>query len=312
MFGLARSVAASVVVAGVVLLSTTAMAAEKVTIGYTAANDFLAAFVAKDQGFFEKRGLDVTLTRIANGSTLPAAMIGGSVTVGTITPPLLLQANDNGLGLKMLAAASIQSSKNPTVGVVVRNGTTISSPADFIGKKVGAPGLNSVLHVMFVRWLRGKGVDSTKVTFIEGGFAQFGDLMRGGQIDAALLVEPFRSRIEQGGIGKNYANFFSEVRDNTLLSFYAVTTDWASKKPEAAKAFQEALNDAVAFIRANEAEARKSQAQYLGLPPEVVATLPLATYTSKIEPDDVRFWIEVCRELGMVTKPVNTADLVVN
>jgi NitT/TauT family transport system substrate-binding protein len=212
----------------------------------------------------------------------------------------------------MLAAASIQSSKNPTVGVVVRNGTTISSPADFIGKKVGAPGLNSVLHVMFVRWLRGKGVDSTKVTFIEGGFAQFGDLMRGGQIDAALLVEPFRSRIEQGGIGKNYANFFSEVRDNTLLSFYAVTTDWASKKPEAAKAFQEALNDAVAFIRANEAEARKSQAQYLGLPPEVVATLPLATYTSKIEPDDVRFWIEVCRELGMVTKPVNTADLVVN
>jgi NitT/TauT family transport system substrate-binding protein len=168
--------------------------AESIVLGYSGANDFLGPFIAKDHGFFEKRGPNVTLTRVPNGSTLPAAMASGSVTVGTITPPLLLQAGDTGLPLKIFVAGSVQSRGNRTVCVIVRNG--IEAPADFLGKKVSVPGLNSLLDVMFVRWLLNKGVDPAEVTFVEGGFPQFGIIMER-RLDAALLVDPFEQKLSQ-------------------------------------------------------------------------------------------------------------------
>ena len=35
----------------------------------------MAAFVAKDQGFFAKRGLDVSLQIVPQGSTIASAMV---------------------------------------------------------------------------------------------------------------------------------------------------------------------------------------------------------------------------------------------
>jgi NitT/TauT family transport system substrate-binding protein len=301
----------SLAAAAVGLLASPAAAQQKIVIGYTGANDFLASFVAKDQGYFEKRGLDVTLTRIANGSTIPAAMIGGSITVGGITAPLFMQANDNGLGLKILALASIQSSANPTASVVVGNDVKVVSPADFIGKKVGAPGLNSVMHAMFVRWLRTKNVDPAKVTFVEAAFPQFGDLLKAKQIDAALPVEPFRTRIISSGVGRDYANFFSDVHDNAIFAFYAVTAEWAAKNPKAAGQLRDALDDGLAFIRQNPSEAKRSQIAHLGLPSQVVDSLPLPTFASRIDPVEVKFWVDLSKELGLITQSLEVKDLIV-
>jgi NitT/TauT family transport system substrate-binding protein len=301
----------AILAAWFVLLSASVLAQTKMVVGYTPANDFLAAFVAKDKGFFEKRGLDVTLTRIPNGSTIPAAMMSGSLTVGAITPTIFLQANDNGIDLRILSGASLQTSKNPTASVVVRNELAINSPADFTGKRIGVPGLNSVMHAMFMRWLKQRGVDPDKVTFVEVPFPQQLDLLKAGQVDAVLPVEPFRGRILQAQAGKAYANFFSDVRDNLLFSFFAVRQDWARRNPKEAQAFREALIEAQAFIAASPAEARKSQITHLGLPAAVADVMPLATYETKVELADVRFWSEVSKELDIIRTIPDPRSLVV-
>ena len=45
----------------------------EVKVGYIPNTDLLPTFVAKDKGFFDKRGLNITLTRIAIISNMPAA-----------------------------------------------------------------------------------------------------------------------------------------------------------------------------------------------------------------------------------------------
>lgn len=293
------------------LFSAATVAQSKMVVGFTPANDFLAAFVAKDKGFFEKRGLDVTLTRIPNGSTIPAAMMSGSLTVGAITPTIFLQANDNGIDLRILSGASVQSSKNPTASVVIRNELAINSPADFAGKRIGVPGLNSVMHTMFMRWLKQRGVAPERVTFVEVPFPQQLDLLKSGQIDAALPVEPFRSRILQAQAGRSYANFFAETRDNLLFSFFAVRQDWARKNPKEAQAFREAIAEGQAFIAASPAEARKSQITHLGLPAAVADVMPLATYETKVDLADVRYWSDVAKELDIIRTIPDPRTLVV-
>lgn len=46
---------------------------------YTAVAPYAASFVAKDQGFFEKRGIDADLILAANGSAIVAGVVAGQV-----------------------------------------------------------------------------------------------------------------------------------------------------------------------------------------------------------------------------------------
>jgi len=63
---------------------------------YTAVAPYAASFVAKDQGFFEKRGIDADLILAANGSAIVAGVVAGQVEIGTPTPTVFIQAFDSG------------------------------------------------------------------------------------------------------------------------------------------------------------------------------------------------------------------------
>lgn len=306
MFLLAAGLATALVAPG------SGVAQTKMTLGYTSANAFLAAFVAKDQKFFEKRGLDVTLQRIPIGSTIPGAIMAGSLQIGTLTPPVFIQAVEGGLPLVIVQGATTQNKENSTAGVVARPEANVGGPADFKGKKVGVPGLNGVQHVTFLKWLRDRNVDPKQVTFIEAAFPQMGDMLKGGQIDAALPVEPFLSRIVNTNAGKLVARYTGEVVPQGYLeSFYTSTKQWAESNPKAVADFRAALDEALAFIKSNPEEAKKSQITHLGLPPEVVANLPLPTFAAKVAPEQIKFWIDLTKDFGIAKGTTTPEQLLV-
>jgi NitT/TauT family transport system substrate-binding protein len=290
-------------------LAQSAGAQTKITLGYTGANAFVAAFVAKDQGFFAKRGLDVTLQLVPVGSTIAAAMAGGTLQVGTLTPPAFLLAYEGGIEVQIVSGATFQSKANITTGVAAREGSNIRTAADFRGKRVGVPGLNGVNHVTFMKWLQLKGVDPKQVTYVETFFPQMGDLLKGAQVDAVLPVEPFLGRIVQSKVGYVVAPYAAEVSDNYLESFYIMTKDFIQKNPRAARDFKEAIREAVAWIPQNEAAARKTQVTYLKLPEPIAMSIRMPTLTVDVRPQDVQFWIDLCKDFG-VTKGTATVQQV--
>ena len=294
-----------------ILLAPLAAAQTKITLGYTGANAFVASFVAKDQGFFAKRGLDVTMQLVPVGSTIAAAMAGGSLQVGTLTPPAFLLAVEGGIETQIVSGATFQSKANITTGVAAREGANIKTPADFRGKRVGVPGLNGVNHVTFMKWLKDRGVDPKQVTYVEAFFPQMGDLLKGGQVDAVLPVEPFLGRIVQSKVGYVVAPYAAEVSDNYLESFYIMTRDFMQKNPKAADAFKESIREAVAWIAKNEEGARKTQVTYLKLPEVIAMSIRMPTLTVDIQPKDLQFWIDLCKDFG-VTKGTATVAQVLH
>jgi NitT/TauT family transport system substrate-binding protein len=297
-----------VIVAGM-LLATAVAAQTKLTLGYTGANAFVAAFVAKDQGFFAKRGLDVTMQLVPVGSTIAGAMAGGSLQIGTLTPPVFLLANEGGVEIQIVSGATIQSKANITAGVVAKEGATIKGPADFKGKKVGVPGLNGVQHVTFMKWLKDRGVEPKQVTFVEAFFAQMSDMLKGGQIDAALPVEPFLGRITQAKTGYLVAQYTAEIADAYLESFYVMTKQFTQQNPKAARDFKEAIGEAAAWIAKNEEGARKTQMTYLKLPEAVAMSIRMPTLTVDVKPAEMQFWVDLCRDFG-ITKGTATVQQV--
>ena len=288
--------------------SLAAFAQTKLVVGYTPANAFMPAFVAKDKGFFAKRGLDVTLQTVPQGSTIAGAMAGGTMQVGTLTAPVYLLSVEGGIDTQIVAASTYQAKSNPTIALMARAGSNIKSAADMKGKRMGVPGLNGVNHVVAMKWLENNGVPRNQVTYVETGFAQMGDLLKGSQVDLVVPVEPFITRLEQTKVG--YQVTVPTITDSYLESFYIMMRDFVQKNPKAARDFREALREAVAYIKSNEADARKTQVTYLKLPEAAAASIKLPTFAVDVKSEDVDFWVKLLKDFG-VTKGTATAQQVV-
>lgn len=298
-----------VVTLAVALASASAEAATKVRVMYTAVAPYASVFIARDQGFFEKRGLDVELILAANGSVIVAGVVSGNVEIGTPTPTVFLQAVDSGLDQVAIAATNAMPDASKS-GVLARTDSGIKTAKDLVGKKVGVPGLNGLLDVIFRRWLTSQGVDTKRVSYVETSFPQMSDLLKAGQVDAVVAVDPFYSRIIGQNTGYLVDDYTRDLPAGTIASVYSTTSKWANANPDAVKAFQEALVEAVAFSKTNDAATRDSIARYTKLPPPVVANLPVPNLVAKIGAQDLKFWIDVMKDRGMLTDSVDASKAV--
>jgi NitT/TauT family transport system substrate-binding protein len=285
-----------------------AHAQTKIVLGYTPANAFLPAFVAKDKGFFAKRGLDVSLQTVPQGSTIAGAMAGGTVQVGTLTPPAYLLSVEGGIDTQIVAVGTLQAKSNPTIALMAREGSNIKSAADMRGKRIGVPGLNGGNHVVTMKWLQNNGVGPKDVTYVETGFPAMGDLLKGGQVDLVVPVEPFITRIQQSKVG--YIVTVPTIVDSFLESFYIMRRDFIQQNPKAAREFREAIREAVAYIKSNEADARKSQMAYLKIPEPAAMSIKLPTFAVDVQRADVEFWVTLLKDFG-ITKGSATAQQVI-
>src|SRR5579871_5411961 len=159
----ARRIAAAVLAFG--FLAPPAGAATKINLLYIPGGDFVPSFVAKDQGIFEKHGLDVDMSIAQNGSVISAALAANQAQIGVPTPPVLLQAHEQGLDLVVVAGATVLPFPKDAAGVIAREG--ISAPKDLAGKKVAVPGFGGSFDVITRYWVTTSGVDFRQVNWIE-------------------------------------------------------------------------------------------------------------------------------------------------
>lgn len=300
----------SLLAALVMTVVTGAQAESRVAVLTASGNDCLPAWIAKDKGFNTRDGFvfDVSLTQ-AGASDLAASLYANSAQIAEMTALTFATANENGLDLVIVAGAGIQTEANPRQ-VLVRPSADIKKVADFVGKKVGTPGLNGVLHIMFEEWLKNEGVNPSKVDYVETPFPRMADLLGSGQIDAALPVEPFATRIKESGIGVPAGDYITSVNKVTLLSFYVATRSWAEANPKAVAAFRGLLRDGEAFIDSHPDEARSIEAKDLHIPPEIVGHLPFTATDVDVPASRLQFWLDLSKEFGITKQSPEAARFI--
>jgi NitT/TauT family transport system substrate-binding protein len=294
-------------------LPARAQAPTKIVFGYTAVTDFASVFVAAEEGYFKKRGLDVELKFIPINSTIPAAIQSDSLQIGGPTPSVFLQAVDGGLDHVVVAGGGVTSKSITGFGLVARAGSGIKTAQDTVGKKIGVPGLGAFLHVTFRAWLKSQGVDYKKVNFVEAAFPQHGDLLRGGSVDAVVSADPFMSRITDSGVGyvaSYYSTFLPEGQPTII---HTARRDWVEKNPAAARAFREALQEAAAFMAnpKNNDKVRAAIGKYIKLPPEVIAKVQISPPGPVVTEKQLSYWVGLMKDQDMLKTTPDVAKLIV-
>jgi NitT/TauT family transport system substrate-binding protein len=293
--------------------STQAVAATKLNLLYIPGGDFVPSYVAKDQGIFERHGLDVDMSIAQNGSVISAAMAADQAQIGTPTPPVLLQANEQGLDLVAVAGATVLPFPKGAAGVIARNDSNLKGPQDFVGRKIGVPGFGGSFDVVTRYWVKANGVDIKKVNWVELQFPQMGDALKSGLVDATLAVNPFYARILDAKLGTDIGNPWNSAPNGTMIVLYAATRTWATKNKEAVAGFRASLVDAIAYI--NDAShlpsVRDSITKWTKLPPQAAASIAIPDdLEPQAKPNGLTFWIGAAREQGLIKGNPDPASLI--
>jgi NitT/TauT family transport system substrate-binding protein len=284
--------------------------ADKIVLGFSAATAFSTAFVAANEGLFKKHGLDVELKLVPTSATTPAALMADSLQVATQTAPNTMQAIEQGLDLVVIAGGGIYAKDVADVAVLVRPDSPIKTAKDFEGKRVATAGLNGFLHVLFRKWMADNGGDYRKVNFTEAAFAQQIDVLRAGQVDAILAVQPFLSRGLETNVGRVVAYYIADLEGETLAGWFVATRAWTKKKPEEVAAFRAAMKEATDMMQNDPDIVRKANLAYIPFPAEMQANFSRGRYRFEVRPDMIDKWNRICLEQAMLKKPLDPERIV--
>ena len=287
-------------------------AAEKIIIGCTATTDCANAAIAVDEGIFKKNGLDAEMQLIGLNSNIPAALLSDSVQIGGPTPSVFLQAVDGGLDLVAVAGASSSAkSTADSAAVVVRPGSTIKEAKDFIGKKVGAPGIGAFLQVLFAQWLIQNGVDPKQVNFVEVTFPTMADILKSGAVDAVVTAGPGMAKILSTQTGEGVAYYLESMPDGEPQVLYSASRAWAAANPNALAAFRKSLDEASKIVNSDPDKARKAISGFTKIPAAVLGTMKVSVADPSMTKPQLDWWVDVMNKQNMLqnAKP-DTADLI--
>jgi NitT/TauT family transport system substrate-binding protein len=134
----------------------------KLTLPWLANGSSLFAYVAKNQGFFRKRGIDIVISR-GFGSVAAAQAVGaGEFDFGFIFAGGTILGAARGLPLVALSTLGYDA----TMGMALRGDSPIKTPKDLQGKKIGTVPASAEAPY-WPAFARKVGVDTSTVTMVQ-------------------------------------------------------------------------------------------------------------------------------------------------
>jgi NitT/TauT family transport system substrate-binding protein len=197
--------ASKLLLAILVLVLSTLICAEtrsenlQVNFGVTFRNARLVPlWIADEEGYFKKQGLDVKQVNISGGTQGAQMMVTGGVDVSYDDPITCIVSTAGGIPVNVIVGGT------PSLAYLIVGGPEIKNIADVKGKRVGSSGLGlSASRLALLVGLRRFGIDADKgqVTIVAAG--QEPERIAGlstGAIAATVISPEYRTKLEQLGV----------------------------------------------------------------------------------------------------------------
>lgn len=134
----------------------------KLTLPWLANGSMLFAYVAKNQGFFKKRGIDIAISRGFGSVAAAQALAAGEFDFGFIFAGGTILGAARGLPLVAMATLGYDA----TMGIALRGDSPIKTPKDLQGKKIGTVP-TSAESPYWQAFARKAGVDTSAITMVQ-------------------------------------------------------------------------------------------------------------------------------------------------
>jgi ABC-type nitrate/sulfonate/bicarbonate transport system substrate-binding protein len=234
-----------------------------VTVGWTKTTAGLSTLVA--MRLAPKYGIKIESVNFNNSVDVMTSMVNGQIDVGILTAAHVIRAVDTGVDLIEIAGNS-----RGNVSIITSSKLDVQ-PGDWKGlleatrkKKLRiASSRGSINELLSIASLVQNGLDPDKDFELVNiaSFAQHAQALRSGEFDVVFSTEPSGSLMVDEGIGVRFSR--SDVTPaGGIHTNYSVQREWLEKNRAKAKAFLQAMREAVDWLNADKertlAEAKKA------------------------------------------------------
>jgi NitT/TauT family transport system substrate-binding protein len=278
-----------------------AQSTPKLRVGIMKIAGLTDAYVAQQQGYFKKHGVDVELVTIANGSAGISALQGGSLDVTLAIPSWAMSADEHGFGLVEVYQNEIAHATPPDSGaMLVAKNSSITKPSELAGKTVAVNALQSgeVLNAQDV--FKKAGVPAGRVRFVEIPYPSMAGALERNQVAAAVAIDPFTTMIQSSGTGRVISWVYTETIPGQPIGAFWTKRGFAEKNGDALARFTAAMDDAMSYLKSDPKRAKTLVAKYTGLPAKYVEAMPLTDWSSKVDPAKWRALITLLHSEGVL------------
>ncbi|MES2259841.1 MAG: ABC transporter substrate-binding protein [Pseudomonadota bacterium] len=256
-----RSVAASLLFISLGLGAAKVAHAE-VKVGLSDWPGWVAWYVADQKGYFKKYGAKVKLVWFANYTDSIAALSSGQLDANSQTWSDTMTPLAKGVSVK-----TILVNDNSAGNDALMANTKIKSIADLKGKSVALEQF-SISHFVLANALARNGLSMKDVKVVNLSAGDAAAAFMAGRVDAAVVWNPWVSRIETSG--KGHALFTSKDMPGLvpdLLVAHGKALGNPAKRAELVGMIR-AWFDTEQFIRDNQAEALQIMSKVVGMKPD--------------------------------------------
>jgi NitT/TauT family transport system substrate-binding protein len=292
-----------------------AQSGTRLRVGTIPIVDSAPLFVGIEKGYFKEFGLEIDTTPAPGGAALLPALAAGQFQVAFSNTTSTLLAIGEGLPFRFVTAGCSTGAQGPDLaGLMVRTDSPIRSGTDLEGKRVAVNNRNNIMWIRTASWIDKNQGHSDRTTFVEIPFPQMVDALAGGQVDAAMVNEPFLSVGLQAHKDKVKVLSWpmSDTAPSGVVSQYVANNDWLTKNPELAERFARGLGRGVGWVRQNQGnpEWEKLVSGYTRIPPEHLRGIALPVYDSVIDPSKIREMIDLMRRYKVLNQDLDVSALI--
>ena len=224
----------------------------KVTVAEVTHSAFYAPwYVAIENGYFEKNGLDIEVVLTSGANNVVAAVLSNDVNIGLCGPEATIYVYNE--GEKDYVQTFSGLTKRDGQFIVSREKIDDFKLSDLKGKEILAGRTGGMPILNFENALRNNGVNEKDIDINTSvDFASLSGAFIGGQGDFVNLFEPNATNIEKLGYGYVVASV-GELSGEVPYTAFNARKSYIKNNEKIIKAFVKSINEGLKYVRENKA-----------------------------------------------------------
>ena len=223
-----------------------AAAPSRLVIGYASTTPrLMPLWMARDQGFFAKYGIESEPVLLRSGATLVTGMASGDIQIGRTAGAAVLSAVAAGHEIKMLATFSSRNSYD----VVVR--PNIKKAEDLRGKKLAINSVGGGTWIGAMLWLEYFGLDPQRDQILLQSIGDQGvqsQALESGTVDVVFVDSVYSKVLKQKGM--TILAESSELKQPLVSQSTIVPRAFLQQHPDIAEGYLKGEIEGIAFATA--------------------------------------------------------------
>lgn len=289
---------------------------DKVNVAYLPIYVDLPLFVAEEEGYFKKRGIDVNFIRFQSSPDMASALVGKDVdAVASIATQSALGIESRDPGKFKIFLIDAETPENPLSSLVVSSKSQIIDPSELKGKLIASfPGPTAKLFAPLA--FKEYGLERGDYEIQELQIGSHITALETGMVDAIVTYEPTATQaVLKYGSNKIAPGFIeSNVINPWQAGIWIISSDFVENNKDMADKFILAIYDAVDFIKSNPDKAKKSLSRYTAIDMEIATQTPNIPFTKVWEADLVTLQkhANLLTEEKFLQKKIDIPSLILN